>query len=156
MEKKAKVRRQRWSIMSHYHLWRPAATIIFKNHSVQTHVWLKRKHFHSCFWFYLTPCWGDAGVWVGGFWFLSSNFKKDTWCYAISRCAMFVLYTGSGEMLLLTTDSGMDWLSVVFILSAVWATSWCCDVMVAPMMSRYRHSGCWWGHGGDNTECCWM
>lgn len=76
---------------------------------------------------------------VGGFWFLSSNFKKETWCYAISWCAMFVLYTGSGEMLLLTTDSGMDWLSVVFF-SAVWAMSWCCDVMVALMMSRCRVS----------------
>lgn len=53
---------------------------------------------------------------------------------------MFVLYTGSGEMLLLTMDSGIDWLSG-FLFSAVWAMSWCRGIMVAPMMSYYRHSG---------------
>lgn len=67
---------------------------------------------------------------VGGFWFLSSNFKKETWCYAISWCAMFVLYTGSGEMLLLTTDSGMDWLSVVFFF--------CC---LSHVMMLWHHGG---------------
>lgn len=79
---------------------------------------------------------------VGGFWFLSSNFE-ETWCYAVSWCAMFVLYTGSGEMLLLTTDSGMDWLWVVFFcrLSHVimtWRRGGTDDVTLSSL-------GCWWG-----------
>ncbi len=90
----------------------------------------------------------------GGVWFWSSNFKKETWCYAISWCAMFVLYTGSGEMLLLTTDSGMDWLSVVFFcrlshVMMLWRHGGTDDVT---LLSR----GCWWGHSDNNNECCWM
>lgn len=103
------------------------------------HVRLKRNHFHSRLLFYLTPC-SRRGV--GGFRFLSSDYKKETWCYAISWCAMFVLYTGSGEMLLLTTDLGMDWLSVVFFSAVFYAMMpWCHDAMAALMMSHYRHSG---------------
>lgn len=91
---------------------------------------------------------------AGGFWSPSSNLKKDIWCYAISWCAMFVLYTGSGEMLLLTMDSGMDWLSVVFFCRlshgmTLWCHAGTDDVTLLSV-------GCWWGHSDDNNECCWM
>lgn len=90
---------------------------------------------------------------VGGFWFLSSNFKKETWCYAISWCAMFVLYTGSGEMLLLTTDSGMDWLSVVFFFLLFEP----CHDAVTSWWHWWCHAvGCWWGRSDDDNGCCWM
>lgn len=73
---------------------------------------------------------------VGGFWFFVSNFKKDTWCYAISWCAMFVLYTGSGEMLLLRTDSGMIFLPFEPCHDAVtsWWHWWCHTIVTRVLM----------------------
>lgn len=76
----------------------------------------------------------------GGGWFLSSKKKDKTWFYAMSWCAMFVLYTGSGEMLLLTMDSEIYWLSVVLFLPF----EPCCAVMT----SWWR----WWCH----TITTWM
>lgn len=77
---------------------------------------------------------------------------RETWCYAISWCAMFVLYTGSGEMLLLTTDSGVDRLSVV-LFSAVWAMfhdavvsswrRWWCHTVVTRVLMRSQWRQLW-------------
>lgn len=133
---------------------RPTASIALYVNHINNPINVREKSTHVYHFIYLHV--KKRGL--GGIWFLSSSFKKETWCYAISWCAMFVLYTGSGKMLLLMMDSGMEWLSVVFYFFFFCRSS--------HVMMLWHHGGaddvtllsleCRWGRRDDNNGCCWM
>lgn len=54
--------------------------------------------------FVILPVMGRRGAGLGGI--SSSSVEQEAGCYALIPCAMFVLYTGSGETLCLPMDSG--------------------------------------------------
>lgn len=74
--------------------------------------------------------------------------EKETGCYALIRCAMFVLYTGSGETLLLATDSGLS--VVVSLLPFEPLRRGGADDVTLSSLGGGR------GRRVDNSGCYWM